>query len=957
QNLEDTVAEYERQKYNVMGTFTEYRERVQEREKKLEADYSTKIISFSEEVLAAKKDFEQRMKHFQSLQERFEREKEQALEKLREEHQKEIQLLEQRFSESQLLNLEQKYLLEIQRLEEERKSLRQEKDRLGETFEMKLRRAQSLYETELAAAKMLYSRELEALRDHEEALKEELLARQEDFHDRIQELQHQAKRSRDELSSCKNEVAALEKKLFSKEAEVQQISQELEEARNETNDALRRLTTMESQLDEKTSKFQEQEEELRRKCDRLDAVEATKVKLEAVISALQNEVKSLKNRVNFLEKERQNLQSQSESQTQLQNSQVHALEAVLESVKGERESTKEHYENLLTKEREQADARELSMKKEFTIKLNELEEQYNSLKEDLQHTARLDKDELRESTEQELEALRVEKTALVAQVSALKAQFGDEKEEPEQMETRLAEILKQTDSLSECLQTQRERIASKDEEIARLRRRVEEENQVTEDQLLVLREEVRMEMMNAGNNGEMDELHARIAELEVQCEKDEQELEEDAEKIRSLETENTRLKEELGAHGAKDIEKDVTEALAEQETKLRDEFNKKVEEAIAAEKEKAEKEIKEQSENLTKQFEKEKAQLNSELAILRDTSGTSDQKLITLQAHCESLMDEMEGIKGELQKKTEQIENLTKSGDGQRTEEARRVLCLEDELLKEKKNHVEEIEGLRKEKESFADRISQLQSELEEKQRELTEQSEKISQPTATTSIDVQTDEMEKPAPVAIVDLAKEKELRIRIIELESALEQKEALISELHERIDTVIMDDMPKKKDRSASVGGEHSLGGIKCQKSKLHNFVSSMTDGSKKEKREAEAQAAAKKKEAEKAEKAAAHAIKEKSPSIQRSKSPSLLTRLRERSPGKAKMQQQSSSMENAGTLSSSSRNLLSPSDADLERRSPSRALFGRTKKESSTQPPPTTVNTSNDKKDAARPAWKI
>lgn len=54
---------------------------------------------------------------------------------------------------------------------------------------------------------------------------------------------------------------------------------------------------------------------------------------------------------------------------------------------------------------------------------------------------------------------------------------------------------------------------------------------------------------------------------------------------------------------------------------------------------------------------------------------------------------------------------------------------------------------------------------------------------------------------------------------------------------------------------------------------------------------------------------------------------------------------------------SRNLLSPSDADLERRSPSRALFGRTKKESSTQPPPTTVNTSNDKKDAARPAWKI
>lgn len=72
------------------------------------AEYSNKIISLSEEVLGAKREFETRMKSFQSLQEKFEREKEQALEKLRAEHQKEIQVLEQRFSESQLLNLEQK---------------------------------------------------------------------------------------------------------------------------------------------------------------------------------------------------------------------------------------------------------------------------------------------------------------------------------------------------------------------------------------------------------------------------------------------------------------------------------------------------------------------------------------------------------------------------------------------------------------------------------------------------------------------------------------------------------------------------------------------------------------------------------------------------------------------------------------------------------------------------------
>jgi len=130
------------------------------------------------------------------FKEKFEREKEQALEKLREEHQKEIRSLEGRCSETHLMNLEQKYpniifnqdynifihtifryILEIQRLEEERKSLRVEKEKLSEVFESKLRRAQSLYETELTAAKCLYRTELEAFQDHEEALKDELIGR------------------------------------------------------------------------------------------------------------------------------------------------------------------------------------------------------------------------------------------------------------------------------------------------------------------------------------------------------------------------------------------------------------------------------------------------------------------------------------------------------------------------------------------------------------------------------------------------------------------------------------------------------------------------------------------------------------------------------------------------------------------------------------------------------------
>lgn len=160
-----------------MGTFHDFRERLAEKERMLEAEYSSRIITLSEEVLAAKRDFERRMKEYQDAQERYERERQSALEKLKQEHQREMQTMEKRCSDTHLLNLEHKYVVEIQRLEEERKALRGEKERLSEIYESKLKRAQTLYETELTAAKALYANELNALKDHESALRDELLAR------------------------------------------------------------------------------------------------------------------------------------------------------------------------------------------------------------------------------------------------------------------------------------------------------------------------------------------------------------------------------------------------------------------------------------------------------------------------------------------------------------------------------------------------------------------------------------------------------------------------------------------------------------------------------------------------------------------------------------------------------------------------------------------------------------
>uniref|UniRef100_A0A0R3RI27 FAM184 domain-containing protein n=1 Tax=Elaeophora elaphi TaxID=1147741 RepID=A0A0R3RI27_9BILA len=645
QTLEDTVAEYERQKYNVMGTFSEYRERVAERERKLEAEYSSRIIALSEEVLGAKKDFEARMKSFQALQDKFEREKEQALEKLRQEHQKEIQLLEQRFSESQLLNLEQKYMIEIQRLEEERKSLKAEKERLGETFEMKLRRAQSLYETELTAAKMLYSKELEALRDHEEALKEELLARQDEFHDRLQELQDQTKRSREELATCKNEVTALEKRLLVKEAEVVAISKELEEARNETNDSLRKLSQVEIELQEAKQQYRQQEEELQRKSNLLNIVETAKSKLEAFIRDLQAEVKALKNKVEFLEKERENLQSQSESQTKLQNSQVNALEAVLESVTKEKESTKDHYESLLVRERQQAEEREYAMKKEFSSKLNELESQYNSLKDHLEHNTK-------RNVEQEICDVKEENRSLLTEVDALKHKLDllvESNDDNNGTVRKIKQLIDESDQMKKEVEKYKELLNKKEMEIKKLEQF--EWQRISNDELSFAKDEIGLQVMDSDGYLEREEevkkLKSEIAKLLAEKE-DVAVLNENLMKLKSENEELINKLKDSNMQDPSDI-RSSEQARSDREQRMSDEESY-LEQRSTEISEMNEKRLREEFQaQLEERVEEETLKVTSRYEMeIKEAKNSANQKVIFPSMLLKSCLEQLSAIKSSI---------------------------------------------------------------------------------------------------------------------------------------------------------------------------------------------------------------------------------------------------------------------------------------------------------------------
>ncbi|VDO28368.1 unnamed protein product [Onchocerca flexuosa] len=901
QTLEDTVAEYERQKYNVMGTFSEYRERVAERERKLEAEYSSRIIALSEEVLGAKKDFEARMKSFQALQDKFEREKEQALEKLRQEHQKEIQLLEQRFSESQLLNLEQKYMIEIQRLEEERKSLKAEKERLGETFEMKLRRAQSLYETELTAAKMLYSKELEALRDHEEALKEELLARQDEFHDRLQELQDQTKRSREELATCKNEVTALEKRLLVKEAEVVAISKELEEARNETNDSLRKLSQVEIELQEAKQQYRQQEEELQRKSNLLNIVETAKSKLEAFIRDLQAEVKALKNKVEFLEKERENLQSQSESQTKLQNSQVNALEAVLESVTKEKESTKDHYESLLERERQQAEEREYAMKKEFSSKLNELESQYNSLKDHLEHNTK-------RNVKQEISDVKEENRALVTEVNALKRKLDLLVESSDDSNCgtvrKIKQLIDESDQMKKEVEKYKEILNEKEIEMKKLEQ-FKRQHTATDEELSVIKDETGFRPVNSEGylkkEEEVKKLKTEIAKLLAEREdvvilnENLMKLKHENEKlinklrdssVRNLSdirsSEQTRFDEVQTMTEEINLKRQSAEALEVSERRLREEFQAQLEERVE-----------EETLKVTSRYEMK----------MKEAKNDANEKATFF-----------------LQKRENQQAQI-----------------LEKKIINLNKEHEKTIEMMKKYETELTSKYQKLQQQIS------------IKPETGTHGIQTNIDDEVGGSKINL-------ELSEQMQQLRNELEEKDVLICHLQKALENLQESEMESKKNRSNSfTAGD----GSKNQPiaSNLQILLTETQRQAKSDAKSKDWQEQAKGKKKKEKENGGKDKINHYVTGIPRPKSPSHSARLYERSLTKSK-----SPMADLIKQKDDKRNLLypdfeRPSSTDEHRRSsPGHQPSSRSKKET-TSSSVASSNSSSNKDDSKRPAWKF
>ncbi|KAI6215505.1 hypothetical protein M3Y94_00392500 [Aphelenchoides besseyi] len=865
QNLEETVAEYERQKYNVMGSFSEYREYVAERERTLEAEYSNKIIALSEEVLGAKKDFEARMSSFQALQEQFEHEKEQALENLRQEHQKEIELLERRVAGSQLLNLEQKYIIEIRRLEDERKSLKVEKERLGETFDMKLRRAQSLYETQLSAAKTLYTKELEALRSHEEHLKEELAARHEEFRDRVQELKFQARQSREEVSACKNDITMLQKKLKQKENELEGITKELENVRAELRVSMRKLREVDVRYAKASDELDQKEAELNRRAECLEAAEGSRTKLESTVRKLQVEVKALKNKVDFLEIERENLQCQSESQTHLQNSQVQALEAVLESVTKEKETSREHYERLLEKEREQAEAREESLRRELCSKFNELEDQYNALKDYVDESGTFGPESMK--ILEEVEMLRAQKTNLEDEVVSLQTQLAQDKKML--LDTKnpsmnyASKVPRGVDEMRKNVHDDETTGSSSD-------------NKIYDISVDLLRESLRKEL--SGSTGkpltELESLLEKLSKVEHEMQTIIRDKNEAQSKVAKLEEDNKNM-----AHR---LEETRNAERLDEMNKLKDKYEKTMQEL----------------ENEKNKYTQLQEQLNTKNTEIMEEKVTK------------------------LQKKLDEVNNKTKQKDEElmKINNTLRASNMKSKILTEIIRY--QNEPIEEELDGFIDKITAETSDVDEVElQDKIKNYEKLQKIERRPSIE--TRHIETSTRPEIREMALQTNIEIRQAPTQSEQLQKE-IISLLTGWMDSTPDEylDLVDLKNALLSASDaevfeeatETSRVPQVCQKAanKIQSLMSHMAERRKSKDYDERV------------------SRKDDNKDIRRSRSPSLLSRLRERTPSKAR----TNAMETSS--SSTSKNFLCPSELE-------RSADAKRKKSA--------------KSEAGRPAWKF
>ena len=235
--LQEHVQDQVDEQKKAMDEFTLYRQHAEEREELLKTEYSQKTITFTQQVLKMKKDFEEKMQMINSLRNEYEMDKMNALEALREEHRRQLEQvhLSQVEQQSDLSDvkrhLEEMYECDVTQLKKRLEEVELSKRTLIEEHEGKMAKAKAFYEKELEVLRNAKDSENDkdmlALEERFKKMKKEHELLEMTSQQRTDALLGQLSASEDEVNKYRNELEDLRDSVTNKTSESSRINMEV----------------------------------------------------------------------------------------------------------------------------------------------------------------------------------------------------------------------------------------------------------------------------------------------------------------------------------------------------------------------------------------------------------------------------------------------------------------------------------------------------------------------------------------------------------------------------------------------------------------------------------------------------------------------------------------------------------------------------------------------------------
>ncbi|XP_076435119.1 protein FAM184A-like [Babylonia areolata] len=784
--LQSRISDFEKQQSTVEDRFARLKEDAMKREVQQEEEHNRQIQQLTQDVLRAKREFEEHLQAFEAWKLQTEAEHAAALQKMETLYVKEMDQLRsfQRSQDSDWLNqcaqIEEKFKADLTALEERLAASQAEKLKMEEDYSQKLEKAQAFYEKELQVLKQnqnsSFEEELSRLREQQEKLKQDFSAQEGELRKQIDRLVRQLAETEDLAESRKGEIERFQNELGNKNSSAEAISQMLQAAQDESAAAKTRMRELETELAASKQRCEDQAADLLKKSGLIGELEATKLQKTAQVEELGQKLEEVQGHLSRLQAERSSILSQQKSTSSKQHSELTRLQKNLEDLMVEKDTMQQKYEKELASLRELMTERVKEVTVTLEGKLTAAEKQHAEERDRDRKTAAevliQTKQDLQTEFSQERTKLQSERDSIQTEFERVKADLLARCKQAEDEVKRLSSMVKESEeglgSASTHINSLKEAAATLKSELDKTRA----ELKTTKIQSANVQAELdKLQVLHNSKTAEWQlELKSRLEKLAAEL---------DAKWAETMRMECSKLRQELTAQ--KDDEK---RAALEQLSKLKEEahaaerasfenrmtqLNRQLSE-LRARLDKAHSSSEEAQNQLRAELEAERAQLQAEMVKSAEDYALKIKELE--EAHRLALQATVEQKDKE---KAEQEQQLTKV---HREDMEAQMTAHKLAMQTAQETHSQQLKmQLREAEDRFKSQQEELRAEL---QQNLEAQMEKLRK---SHGSEIRTARMELERAVEI-SKQKERDHQLRMEELQEEISQRETHIVKLKEEL-----------------------------------------------------------------------------------------------------------------------------------------------------------------------------